>query len=89
MQQQKTWTGPCARDPRVGDPSGWDPRVGTRVFGCRGPEHGKRVSARMGSRVGEPRFENHDWMDASQVMLVPGFRSEPDLKTSPTGTIIL
>ena len=51
------------RDPRVGTRV-----VGTHVFGCRGPEHGNRLQAGMGSRVGELKFENHGRMDASQVM---------------------
>ena len=30
MQQKKTLTGPCIRDPRLGTLEGRDPRLGTR-----------------------------------------------------------
>ena len=76
-QQQKTWTGPCTWDPRLGTREGRDPRLGARDL-------------RLGTREGpDPRLGAENGPEyGMQVRLlsIQGFRSEMDLKTSPTRT---
>ena len=63
MQQQKTWTGPCTRDLRLGTREGRDTRLGVRDL---------RIGTRDGQdpRLGAPRAETRGpaW-NASQVIV--------------------
>ena len=68
MQQQKTWTGPCTRNPRLGIRVGRDPRLGVRDLRLgtqedRDPRLGAqepRLGAQHGIQVGYCQYKATD-----------------------------